>query len=251
MSPEILIAFLAAFVGAIMNAIPGGGTFLTYPVLLALGSNSIVANATSTVVLWPGIVSSLPGYKKEIIKSKTWIKILIIPAVVGAIVGSFILTHTPSSVFDWIAPILIIIGASLLQFQEPVNRLFKKIHLDQPKRKVMFVGLLILIVAIYGSYFGAGIGILLLGCLSVLGIKDMYQNIGLKNVISLIVNFVAIIYFSLSGIVHWQIVPIMALGAVIGGYTGSHLVRFVNRQMLRTGVVILGYTIAVILFLSK
>ena len=76
MSLGVVLAFLAAFVGANMNAIPGGGTFITYPVLLALGSNSIVANATSTVVLWPGVLSSLPGYKKEIIKSKAWIKVL-------------------------------------------------------------------------------------------------------------------------------------------------------------------------------
>ena len=248
---EGLLAFSAAFIAANMNAIPGGGTFITYPVLLLMGNSSITANATSTAILWPGLLASLPGFKNEISKSKSWLKPLLLPAIVGSIAGAFILTHTPNTVFNWVAPLLIIIGTALLQFQTHVNTFFQRINFDNPKRKAALVSLLILSIAVYGAYFGAGIGILLLGSLSMLGIKDIYQNIGIKNVISLTINGVAIIYFSLSGIIHWQVVPLMALGAMLGGYTGSHLVHHVNKQKLRIGVVVLGYLIALILFIIK
>ncbi len=244
---KLVLAFLAAFGAGNMNAVTGGGTFLTYPMLLLLGNSSIVANGTSTVLLWPGVFASLFGYKDEIRQSKYWIKILCLPALAGAVVGSFVLTHTPQNVFDFVAPILIAIGATILQFQAQIIRLFGISHLDQSKRKTMVVAFLVFAIGTYGAYFGAGIGILLIGSLSILGFGDLLETIGLKNVLSLLVNLVAAIYFSFSGIVHWQIVPLMTCGVILGGYSGSRLVHHVNREYVRRAVVMLGFGIAITL----
>lgn len=246
-----LLPLLAAFLAGNLNAIAGGGTFLTYPVLLLLGYSSIVANATSTVILWPGIAASLPGYKKEIKKSKKWIRALYLPALIGGIIGSFILTHTPSRTFSLLAPILIVVGSLIFYYQAGINKFFKKVRLSNPRHRAAFVVLFVLAVGIYGAYFGAGIGIVLLGALSILGVHNIYQDIALKNVLALIVNATAVIYFTFSGIVHWQAVPLMAAGAIAGGYTGSKLVRHISQQVVRKGIVILGFTIAAVLLIAR
>ncbi len=246
MLTEVILSILAGFLAGNMNAISGGGTFITYPFLLLMGNSSIVANTTSTVALWPGILASLPGYKKELVQVKSWIKLFIIPALIGGLIGSFILTHTPEKTFNLIVPLLIITGSLILQFQEQITGFFQRIHLDRRAQRIMFVPLL-LVIAIYGAYFGAGIGILLLGCLALVGIKDIYENIALKNSLSLIVNFTAVVYFIAGGFVHWAIVPTLALGAIVGGYTGSHLAHRVNKRTVKTFTVILGFVIAITL----
>ena len=249
MTLNLWLAFVAAFVGANLNATVGGGTFLTYPVLLLMGNTGIVANATSTVVLWPGITATLPGFKREITKSKRWIKVLVYPAIAGGMLGSFILTHTSNSLFKWIAPLLILVGALLFQYQKQVDHFLRNIDLYKDGHRAAVVFCIVFSISVYGAYFGAGIGILLLGGLSILGIRDIVQNIALKNVLAVAVNGVAVIYFALSGIVHWQVVPVMVCGSIIGGFTGVHLVRKVNQRTLRKTVIFLGYSIAVTLLL--
>jgi len=241
---------MAAFVGANLNAVPGGGTFITYPVLLLLGNNSLTANATSTVVLWPGALTSLTGFQKEIKKNSKWVKLYIIPVLLGAIVGSVALINTPSSLFYWIAPILIIFGSLLMQFREGINDLFVSLRLDKNNRLSISMAL-IFIISAYGSYFGAGIGILLLGALSILGIKSIYENIAIKNVLAIVANFIALLVFVFAGFVSWHYVPVMVLGAVIGGYTGSRLIKKVNQRLVRDSVIALGYTMALLLFIFR
>lgn len=249
MTHDLWLGFIAAFVAANLNATVGGGTFLTYPVLLLMGVNGIVANATSTVVLWPGITASLPGFKRELSKSKRWIKALIFPALAGGVLGSFILTHTPDGIFHWIAPLLILTGALLFQYQRSVDRYLRGLQIYKEGHRAMIVFVMIFAISVYGAYFGAGIGILLLGGLSILGIRDIVQNIALKNVLAALINGVAVVYFAASGIVHWSVVPVMASGAILGGVTGSHLVRYVDQTRLRQTVVFLGYVIALTLLM--
>jgi uncharacterized membrane protein YfcA len=251
MIPDALIALLAAFVGGSMNAISGGGTFVTYPVLLALGTSSVVANTTSTIGLWPGIFTSLFGYKKELRAVRKQIKLFIPPALLGGIAGSFILTHTSNSAFSLIAPVLIIIGALLLWFQNAINRSFNRIDFGATWHRHLFVFLLVAGLAVYGSYFGAGVGILLLGVLSLLGMTDLYKTIALKNVISLIINLVAVIYFIATRFVHWDLVPFMAIGSMAGGIFGSHIAHRVNRRVVRIYTIMLGFAIAGILFYTR
>lgn len=240
---------IAAFIAGNMNAISGGGTFVTYPILLLLGNTSIIANTTSTIALWPGILAGLTGYKKELHRVKGKIKLFIIPAIVGGLIGSFILTRTKSDMFELIAPVLIIFGALLLHYQIKINEFFTRLKFGKGKYGTIFVLLLVFVIATYGAYFGAGIGILLIGGLSLLGIKDLYENIALKNVLSLVINFVAVVYFLVSGLVHWKLVPLMALAAVLGGFSGSRLVHHINKETVKTYTVILGLLMAVVLLI--
>lgn len=201
-------------------------------------------------MLWPGALTSLTGFKKEIKKNEKWVKLYIVPVLLGAIVGSVALINTPSSLFYWIAPILIILGSILMQFRENINNMFVSLKLTKDNR-LSFSMLLIFIISAYGSYFGAGIGILLLGALSILGIKNIYENIAIKNVLAIIANFVALVVFVFAGFINWHFVPVMVVGAIIGGYTGSHLIRKVNQRLVRDSVIGLGYVMAILLFLFR
>ncbi len=246
----MLLAFMAAFVGANLNAVPGGGTFITYPVLLLLGNNSLAANATSTVILWPGALTSLSGFKKEIKKNNKYIKLYFLPIIFGSIVGSAALINTPSSLFYFIAPVLIVIGSLMMQFRDGINKRFKNLKVSKENKLVISM-IIIFVIASYGSYFGAGIGILLLAALSILGIKNIYENIAIKNVLAIITNFVALSIFVYSGLVSWHYVPVMILGSVLGGYSGSRLIRKVDQRIVKDTVIALGYTMAIFLVLFK
>lgn len=244
----IILSVLAAFVAGIMNAAAGGGAFLTYPVLLLMGDSSIVANATSAVVLWFGVLASLSGYRKEVHHNRKWMKRLFVPALLGGIVGSHLLIKTPDSVFALVAPILIAIGSLVLLFQKQIHRYFHKMKIDKASRRIIVVSLLVFLISIYGAYFGAGIGILLIGILTILGIGSIYQTIALKNEVALVVNFVAAVYFISHGLIHWQVVPFMAVGTVSGGYLGARWVHHINRGFVQKLVVGFGLSIACILF---
>ena len=246
-----VMLILAAFAGGLLNAVAGGGTLLTYPFLLLAGSSSIVANATSTVVLWPGVIASLPAYRKEIFASRRWIKKLLLPAFIGGIFGAYILTHTTDGAFTLIAPFLIILGSLILHYQLPIDRFFHHIQLAHPHQRIFFIAVIVFGIGIYGAYFGAGIGILLLGGLSILGIKNIYREIAIKNVLVVVVNLTAVIYFIDHHLINWQFVPMMVGASVLGGITGPHIVRHLDKARLKNGVVLLGIALAVILLIIR
>lgn len=247
----ILLSLVAAFIAGIMNAAAGGGAFLTYPMLLLMGNTSIVANATSTVILWPGVLASLSGYRKEVRQNKKWMTRLVIPALIGGIIGSHLLIRTPDNVFALVAPVLIALGSIILLYQKEIHRYFHRFKFDKASRRIVVVSILVFFISIYGAYFGAGIGILLIGILTILGIGNIYCTIALKNEIALVVNFVAATYFISSGLIHWQAVPIMAAGSIAGGYTGAKWVHHMNRTLVQRIVVALGFIIAILLFINR
>lgn len=247
--PFLLLSFLAAFGAGLINAAAGGGGFLTYPVLLLAGLPSTAAYATSGVAIWPGTIASLTGYKKEIRQNRTWAKRLFIPVLIGAVIGSHLLIKTPDAVFIFIAPTLIGLGSLSLLFQKQVHGYFHRLKFDRPAHRVLVVTVLIFLVSIYGAYFGAGVGIILIGMLSMLSIGNIYRTIALKNEIALLMNFVASFYFITHGLVHWQYVPLMAVGTVCGGYTGARWVRHLNKGLVQKSVAMLGLVIAAALLI--
>lgn len=247
---KILLSTLAAFIAGNINAIAGGGAFITYPTLLILGNTGIIANATTGVVMWLGHVAAASGFKKEIVRNKS-IKRFLLPVSIGSILGSFLLIHTPTKVFDIIVPFLIFFASLIFLYQKQIeNFLSRKNSKYLSLHGVLGYSILILI-SIYGGYFGAGLGILLLAALSALGIKDIYEAIGMKIFLSLTINLIAIIYFIAAGIVNWQVVPFMAIGAMAGGFTGPKIARHVDKNIVRRGIVVYGFLIAMILFLHQ
>jgi uncharacterized protein len=189
-----LLLVAASFGAGVMNAMAGGGTILTFPSLIFLGLPAIAANATSTVALLPGAVASLIGYRQEVREHRAWLKTLFLPSLAGGAIGSVLLLRTPEKTFEILAPILILFATALFMIQGIVSR-----RSASPEAAAgppgtgrwALAGLLQLGVAIYGGYFGAGIGILMLALLGFLGQSNIHAANGLKNFFGACINAVA------------------------------------------------------------
>jgi uncharacterized membrane protein YfcA len=248
-------AFASAFAAGAINSVAGGGTLLTFPTLIWLGLNSVAANATSTVAIWPGSLGGMWGYRKELRTADRRMLALTAPSLVGGITGALLLRFTPPSIFDAVVPFLILFATVLFMVQETVQRMFnpgENRHEARHETRTWLAGAIAFqfFVALYGGYFGAGIGILMLAALSILGLTDIHQMNGLKNFFALCINGVAAIYFIFARMVEWPYVLVMALGAIAGGYGGAGLARRLGRSKVRGIVVAIGFAMAVSLFVK-
>jgi uncharacterized protein len=245
-------AFASAFVAGAINSVAGGGTLVSFPTLIWIGLDSVTANATSTVAIWPGTIGSVWGYRKEVGTAEPRFAVLILPSLVGGLAGALLLHWTPTATFDRMVPFLILFATLLFMAQETVQRLLKTG--DPAKRKTTgwILGALLfqLCVAVYGGYFGAGIGILMLAALSILGLKDIHQMNGLKSVFGGSINGIAALYFVWARMVYWPYVLVMVLGSVTGGYAGAGLARRMGRKAVRWVVIAIGFGMAVSLFIK-
>jgi uncharacterized protein len=246
-----LIIFFAGMIAGMVNSVAGGGTLISFPVLVWLGRNPILANATNTVALWPGSFAAALGFRRYLEGSGPWIVMLGIPSLVGGILGAVLLLRTPTQVFAWLVPYLILSATLLLAAQEPVTRRFRS-QAPKPTRSWWTGAILFqLMVAIYGGYFGAGIGILMLAALGLLRMTDIYQMNALKNLFATGINGIAAVYFAFSGAVIWSDGAVMALGAVAGGFGGASLARRAGSRIVRGVAVAVGFGMAVSLLLRN
>jgi uncharacterized protein len=246
-------AFASAFGAGMINSVAGGGTLLSFPTLIWLGLNSVTANATSTVAIWPGSVGGMWGYRQELRTVHGRMFWLIVPSLVGGITGALLLKLTPARVFDELVPYLILFATILFMLQEPIQRKLREAQLvDHSSVKWLWGAMLFQLgVALYGGYFGAGIGILMLAALGILGLTDIHQMNGLKNLLGLSINGVAALYFISAGMVYWPDVAVMAVGAVAGGYGSAGIARRIGRARVRQVVIAVGFGMALSLFLKK
>ena len=248
---HILVAFGAAFLAGAINSVGGGGTLVSFPALIWLGLNSVAANATSTVAIWPGTVGSAWGYRRELVGAEPRFRILIVPSLIGGITGALLLRWTPPAFFDKLVPYLILFATLLFMAQEPVQRMMKTADAESHKSAKWLLGALLfqLGVAIYGGYFGAGMGIMMLTELTVLGMTDILKMNALTSLYALCVNGIAAVLFSVSHMVRWHFVLAMAVAAVAGGWGAAGVARRVGRTAVRRFVIALGYVITVVLFI--
>jgi uncharacterized membrane protein YfcA len=236
-------AFGAAFLAGAINSVAGGGTLVSFPTLIWLGLDSVTANATSTVAIWPGTVGSLFGYRREIraVEAGHWK--LVVPSLIGGIVGALLLRLTPPAVFDRVVPFLILFATLLFMAQGRVQK-WLGIGKDPAKRTGgALAGALSfqLLIGLYGGYFGAGIGILMLAALSILGLKNIHEMNALKVVLGGAINGIAAVYFVIAGMVYWPYVLIMVAGALSGGYGGAGAARKAGASAVRKTVIAIGF----------
>lgn len=243
--PSSFIVASAALVAGAINAIAGGGTLLTFPALVWIGRNPIIANATNTVAIWPAGVSGALGFRKDVASLPRWLWLLTLPSLLGGAVGAVLLLHTPERVFARIVPLLIGGATVLLAAQETIAR-----HLPHQKATV-FAFTFQFAVGVYGGYFGAGMGILMLAALGLIGLTDLHQMNGLKNILGLCINGVAAVYFIARGAVVWSDVVIMAVFSITGGFLGAKLAKKLGRTFVRVAVVVIGVVMTVALFLRQ
>ena len=246
------VAFGAAFLAGAINSVAGGGTLISFPALIWLGLNSIAANATSTVAIWPGSLGGMWGFRQDLRTAEPRMFALVAPSLIGGILGAYLLRFTPPSIFDRLVPFLILFATLLFTIQEPIQRLLKSSHPASHKSPRWLLGATIFqfLVALYGGYFGAGIGILMLAALSILGLTDIHQMNGLKNFFALCINGVAALYFIWANMVYWPDVVVMAVGAIAGGYGGAGVARRLGRTAVRRIVIAVGFGMALSLFIK-
>jgi uncharacterized protein len=245
------LILLAAAVGGAMNSIAGGGTLVTFPALLGLGVPAIVANATSTVALWPGIASSMWGYRGVLSGVGPWVRRIAVPSVLGGVMGALLLMWTPPDAFDALVPWLVFAATALFLVQRPLTQWIRRREAPaggtvagqevaverEPTVPVLFYQFF---VAVYGGYFGAGIGILMLAALGFMGFTHIHRMNGLKNWGALCINAVAAVTFAMSDLVDWPVALAMAVGAILGGYAGSRLAQRVPQYRVRQAIVAIG-----------
>lgn len=250
MTVATLVIFFAGVAAGAINSIAGGGTLISFPALLWIGRDPIIANATNTVAMWPGSLAGAFGFRRELSTVRRWLLLLIVPSLLGGALGSWLLLRTPSSTFERIVPFLILGATILLALQEAITRRLPPptANHQPPTRWIVFVLIFQLLVGIYGGYFGAGMGILMLAALGLIGLTDLHQMNGLKNILAVCINGIAAIYFAFSKAVVWNDVFVMMAGTILGGYFGARIARRLGRKFVRVAVVIIGLVMTIALF---
>ncbi|MDQ3744212.1 MAG: sulfite exporter TauE/SafE family protein [Acidobacteriota bacterium] len=277
----------AAFAAGLINSIAGGGTLVSFPALLWTGRDPVLASATSTVALWPASLAGAYGFRREQKGGARLFLLFAAPSLAGGIFGAVLLLRTPSHTFARLVPFLILFATLLLAVQEPLSRRLRgarregggarvderrgagvdvthgdgvnetsgvderggAAHAGETSR-AWWAGALVFqfFVGVYGGYFGAGIGILMLAALGLLGFNDIHRMNALKNLLALCINGVAALYFVASGAVIWADVLVMTLAAVAGGYSGARLAYRLGRRFVRLAVIAIGLAMSISLF---
>ncbi len=241
---SLALAAVAAALGGAINSIAGGGTLLTFPVIVALGVSPLTANVTNTMSLWPGALGSVWGYRSHLAGVRPLVPAMGIASLLGAIVGAWLLLTTGNRRFEQIVPFLVLGATGLFIAQGPIGRwLGARASAGAggtPMR--VSVGFLLgqMLVAVYGGYFGAGIGILMLAALGLIGLTDIHQMNALKIFAALVTNVVAAVIFAASGAIDWPLAGAMAAGSLLGGYGGARLAQRVGRVWVRRAVAAIG-----------
>ncbi len=240
------VVFVAAFFAGAINSVAGGGTLLTFPALVWVGLPSTIANATSTVALVPGSLGGVWGYRNDLPGLPASTYALIVPGVLGGIAGAILLVLTPTEVFDRLIPLLILFATVLFMLQEPVQRMIKTTGKAHAGSKRWLIGAMLFqfLVSVYGGYFGAGMGILMLAAFGIMGFTDIHQMNGLKNFLALCINGVAALYFIWYEMVSWPFALVMAVGATAGAVWGAGMARRLGPKAVRKIVIGVGFTMA-------
>jgi uncharacterized membrane protein YfcA len=243
----------ASMLGGAVNSVAAGGILLTFPVLVAAGVPPIIASATSTVALWPGNLSSVVGYRRALGGSRGWAARFALPSVLGGLVGGLLLIHTSAARFAALVPWLVV-GATLVFLAQPmlVRALGGPLvvamdptaggHALRPPSPSFLV--FQFLVAIYGGYFGAGAGILMLAALGLMGLTNIHQMNGLKNWGALCFNAVAAMLFVATDNINWPMALTMAVGTTMGAYGTAGLAQRLPHRVIRGAVVVIGFTSA-------
>jgi uncharacterized membrane protein YfcA len=247
---EAIGLLAAAFVAGAVNAVAGGGSFITFPALLASGYSTKVANITNTVGLFPAYAGGSLGYRRELKGQAGRLLQLSIPNLLGGLAGAAILLSTPESAFDVVVPFLIVFACALMAFQDRISEYTEhhRTAFAESGRMQWPIFVAMFALGVYGGYFGAALGVMTLAVFALL-ISDSLQRLNaLKGMSSMIINSIAVVIFAVSGYVEWAPAAVMAVGGLSGGYFGAGFARRLGTAALRTAVIVVGLAVAAVLF---
>ncbi len=239
---DLLLA-VAGLGAGVVNGAAGGGTLVSFPALLAVGYPALTANVTSTVGIWSGYLGGAAGFQREVVAQRHRVRALGGTVVAGAVLGGILLLTTPSADFRLLAPYLLLLSCLLFAVQPLLVPWLGRRDEGRRVHVVLLHGGSF-VAAAYGSYFGAGLGVVLLAVLATAIPGPLVQINGLRSVLALLVNTVAVLIFAIHATVAWEVAGMMAAGALVGGYIGAHLARRVPPVVLRVVVVVLGLAAA-------
>jgi hypothetical protein len=264
--------FLAAILAGALNSVAGGGSFISFPALLFTGVPSIPANATNTVALWPGSLASIPPYRKDLTHERRELIIFSAVSVIGGVVGAVILLKTPQALFQRLIPWLLLIATLIFAFGNNAAQWLRQRRAatanaaggvevgetsDSESLSGIAPGALVVVlviqfaIALYGGFFGGGIGIMMLAGFALLGMRDIHAMNALKAVLASVINGVAIIAFALAGAIYWPQALVMVVGSIIGGYGGAALAHRVPPQYVRRFAIAVGLIISAYFFYKQ
>jgi uncharacterized membrane protein YfcA len=240
---NIFLFFGVSFLGGAINSVAGGGTFLTFPVFILNGLSPLQANVMSTVALCPGSMASAYAYRSQLDVERKLLKAFLLVNLIGSIIGTAILLILPEITFEHAVPWLLLFATLLFTFGGKL-----KISAPALKGNQNLSLALQLVIAIYGGYFGAGQGILMLAMLQILGFTDIHRMNALKVLLGSAINIVAMVIFIFAGKVIWPLAPVMIVGAIAGGYLGAHGAQRVSPQKVRLLVSAIGFIMTLYFF---
>ncbi len=245
---QVVPLVVVSLIAGVMNSIAGGGTLVTFPTLLAIGVGPLAANGSNTIALVPGSAAAAWGYAPELAGRRREVIALCAPSLVGGAVGAFLTSRAGDRLFAQLVPWLILTATVLFVVQEPLARRFRR---PVARHSLIAVAGFQLLVAVYGGFFGAGMGILILAALAQLGWTDIHEMNALKSIVVVCINGMAAVTFILLGQVVWPVVGIMAVGAIAGGYGGARLARRMGQRVVRAAITVIGFGITGWMFVRQ
>ncbi len=244
-SAELVLLLLAGLLAGGMNAVAGGGTILTFPALLAFGMPAIRANATSTLALVLGIIGSAYAYRSHMPVVKPMLVRFGPASVVGGLAGAWALTITPEELFSKMVPFLLLFATVLFMAQGIVKKYLGSPH---PSHQSTWGLPAQFLIALYGGYFGAGIGILMLAAFGFMGLNSIHQMNALKTILAAGINLIAAIFFVISGLIEWPQAAALTVGSTFGYFAGAHYSQKIPEARVRQIVILIGLFITAYLF---
>jgi len=250
LTPEIVIfLFLAGALGGALNSVAGGGSFIAFPALLFAGVPPIPANATNTIALWTAAAASGGAYRKHLDVPRRVLIPLLSASLFGGLAGAFLLLKTPAHTFMRVLPWLTLGATLLFAFGKKLAGGRKSIIEHEATGSALAGATLFqLAVAVYGGYFGGGMGIVMLAMLAALGMTDIHAMNALKSVMGFVINGVAVMTFIVAGVVYWKHGIVMIAGGIVGGYLGAHYAQKMPQSWIRMFVVLVGAGMTVYFF---
>jgi len=246
-----MFLFLAGILGGALNAVAGGGSFVAFPALLLVGVPPIPANATNTLALWTGVTASGGAYRNRLDVPRRVLMPLLITSFVGGIIGAFLLLKTPAHTFLRVLPWLML-GATLLFVFG--NRLARghpsSVGHDATTAAILGASIFELVVAVYGGYFGGGVGIVNLAMLAAVGMTDIHAMNALKSILGMAINGIAVLVFIVKDAIYWPQGIVMIVGALVGGYLGAHYAQKLPQAWVRNFVILVGAGMTVCFFVK-
>ena len=246
-----LLLFSTAFIAGGLNAVAGGGSFITFPTLIFTGVPPIAANATNNTALWVAALSSARAYRQDLGIPQRELLLLSATSLVGGVVGSLALLYTSADVFQKLIPYLLLLATLVFTFSEPLKAWFGRQSQKSPSESPPLFNLILAqgAIAIYGGFFGAGLGILMLATLSFLGIKNIHAMNAFKTFLGSCINGIAIVPFVFAGVIAWPQAILMAVGGSLGGYFCAHYARRLEPLIIRRVVMVVAFSMTLYFFI--